>query len=248
MPSAGRNEPFNKDNPAFRQLQELLARPRKDLHWHYEIGACVAELRTAVSDTREGRHGTEWSERLAKAVNLTPWPLRKALYFRERLPKAEVEKLSGWEVTWTMVVHSFTVPKHADRMRLLRRAKNEGWDSVRLRFEIQQREGIRHTGTGRPKRPARDFGPAVGLRQLNYQTRRWLQHYDAAWRQNGEALLKNFGAKDPSVYPAWLVELLPTAEENLARLADVVRQFRGPLRELAQKAAKEDRRRRGGAT
>jgi hypothetical protein len=124
-------------DPAVTRLKALLARPRTDLGWRFEIGRALAALR------RDGQADARPVRVVAGLARMSRVQAHHHLRFADLFNREDVE---GLKLAWTSVVAVMAIDDTAERLELLRDAATEGWSKARIQREVR----LRRPAPGRP--------------------------------------------------------------------------------------------------
>lgn len=221
-----------EEQPAFAELQGLLAQPRSDLKWHHAVGCCLDQLCRRGEDSKHAPYGEKQFNKLAAVLGRSPSPLRKQLRFAREFVPTEVEELEQMKLGWTLITHAFSEPDRAKRWALLEKATTEGWNSEDLKKQIKARGKSRHPRGGRPPRRSRNGGAVADLAKLLGHTQTWLnfhQHVLAANDGSPRAWLQRLLA---SKRDEGVDTMLREVREALEQVAEAATGFNAPLAEM----------------
>lgn len=174
---------------AFGQLKRLLAAPRHDLKWHYEVGLLVKQL---VPGKRYGRGDMQ---RIAKRLRRLPnygLVLYQHRDFVRAYKRRELPKLRGLTFAHICILQGIDESLREKFRRLcvapLARGKRV-WSVRLLRAKVQESIGKRSRG-GRPVEAVLDVGPQTALRGLVQLSDHWQKQYAEPFQKHLNRLIK----------------------------------------------------------
>jgi len=208
------------------ELKELLKNRRSDLSWYHQAGRLVAQL---VSERNYGRgEMRKLAKRLGESENfeneLYAW--RKfAIEYRT----ADLRALKGLNFARVQALLSATDPNF--RLSLQQKALTEGWSSRDIRRKIQERQGKRSSGGGRPKIPKRT-GPRTALQETVRLSKGWLRSCPRALASASTKLRRKLGGQDRDQFE----QLVKEALDVLQQLESGAKKARAQLQPLVKRS------------
>ena len=229
-------QPPDADRPEVAELIKLFHEEERTPRNSY----AAAELLLRLSRDSDFVAGGGWKQRVADAVGVSTSTLNKCLQFRDLYGEKELAELERLGVGWSRLTIALGVADRKKRHRLLRQAKEEGWDEHALQRAIQQLKGTRRGG-GRPPKEEKGLGLQPDLSRLINLTGSWSAFHATVWspgRQGYHAKLES-GLAGPA--RATLDGLLQDAADKLKAMrkgcGDALAQVQALRMALRQDAA-----------
>ena len=218
----------------FDRLARLLAEPRNDLGWYHEVGEQVRALRP---ENPRSSNGGQWAVVLSEAMGPATGLIYKTSRFVDLYPaEADVQRLERMGADWSVLVLTLPVAKRKDRHGLIRKAKKEGWDQKKLRFEVQKRFPNRRRGMGgRRRKEPQNYCPEFNVREVERLARYWLEFHEKAWEEvkpvDWHHMVRDCSQDDR----AKLKELLARTEKQVSEVSRSCKEMRRILAALLKK-------------
>jgi len=121
-----------------------------------------------------------WRGQVARLLGKSESTLNKALQFRRSYQADELPELERLGVGWSRLTVALAVKDKQKRHRLLKRAKQEGWDNRSLQRQLQQPRGGSRGG-GRPRREPEGHGLVPDTAELVRLTEVWGDFFSKVW-------------------------------------------------------------------
>jgi hypothetical protein len=183
------------------KLRKALDMPKTGLNWYYRVGRCVARL------TETCGYGSACVDDVAGKPGESRATLYQTMKLAQKYPGKEFEAVKG--LSWTVVRALLTVNVDEMRMVLQQQASEKGWSALRVRREINARQGKLEPRGGRKRQRK---GVDEDLMRLAAAAREW------------QGLVTD-------VWPDYRLRKLRPDGEEIARLVDLASR---PMRSLIE--------------
>jgi hypothetical protein len=165
------------DRPEILRLTRLLEHKPLTLRDYYAIGE---QLRLLSEDPAVAIRGSGWKAEVARLVGQSEPSLNKCLQFRDCYAEDQLPDLERLSVGWAYLTVALAVKGVRKRHKLLRRAREEGWNGRELQRAVQRLRGSRRGG-GRHRRSPKGMGLLADVSELTIRTESRADYCERVW-------------------------------------------------------------------